>query len=279
MNQINPIPYKFQQMIKPGFYTAKDCNIAWYRNGNGKPLLILHGWGSESKVMMPVANKLADIRTCYLLDFPGFGQSDDPPIAWSIDDYADAVEAFILQNLKNEKIDLFVHSFGGRVAIKLLSRKEISGLFDKIIFTGAAGLKPKRKMSYYLRKYSAKALKMPFSILPYPLREKGLNRLRNSALWKKLGSSDYVQLTGVMRETFVKTVTEYLDPLIPAIDHEVLLLWGENDQSTPLDQANRLDMALKQSALITLKDAGHYAFLEKPAEFTAIMRAYLEPEK
>lgn len=266
-------------MIKPEFFTAKESQIAWYQTGTGKPLLILHGWGSESKVMMPIAKNLADIRTCYLLDLPGFGQSDDPPVAWSIDDYADAVELFIQTHFKNEKIDLFVHSFGARVAIKLLNREHAKSAFDKVIFTGAAGLKPKRRLNYYVRKYSAKALKLPFAILPYPLRDKGLNRLRKSALWKKLGSSDYQQLTGYMRETFVKTVTEYLDPLIPSIEHEILLLWGENDQSTTLDQAKRFEKNLKQSALITISGAGHYAFLEKPSEFLSIMRAYLEPKK
>lgn len=266
-------------MNKPEFFTAKESQIAWYRIGTGKPLLILHGWGSESKVMLPIAKKLADIRTCYLLDLPGFGQSGEPPAAWSVDDYADAVEAFIQAHFKNEKIDLFVHSFGARIAIKLLNREQAISTFDKVIFTGAAGLKPKRKFNYYVRKYCAKALKLPFSILPPPLREKGLNRLRKSALWKKLGSSDYQQLTGTLRGTFVKTVTEYLDPLIPAIEHEILLLWGENDQSTPLYQAKRLDKSLKKSALITIQDAGHYAFLEKPSEFISIMRAYLEPKK
>lgn len=266
-------------MIEPEFFRAKECSIAWYQTGTGKPLLILHGWGSESKVMLPIAKHLADIRTCYLIDLPGFGQSADPPVAWSVNDYADAVETFIKTHFKNEKIDLFVHSFGARVAIKLLNREFATSTFDKIIFTGAAGLKPKRKVSFYIRKYSAKVLKMPFALLPNPLRDKGLNRLRKSALWKKLGSSDYQQLTGTMRETFVKTVTEFLDPLIPTIKHEILLLWGENDPSTPLDQAKRLDKALKQSALITMSDAGHYAFLEKPSEFISIMRAYLEPKK
>lgn len=266
-------------MMKPEFFEANESRIAWYQTGTGKPLLILHGWGSESKVILPIAERLSDIRNCYLLDLPGFGESPEPPIAWSVADYAEAVEMFIVHHFKDQKIDLFVHSFGARIAIKMLHHTPIASSIDKVIFTGAAGLKPKRKLNYYFRKYSAKALKLPFSILPKLYRERGLNRLRESAIWKRLGSSDYQQLSGVMRETFVKTVTEFLDSSIPTIEHEILLLWGENDLSTPLDQAHRLDKALKQSALITIRDAGHYAFLEKPAEFTSIMRAYLEPKK
>ena len=43
-------------------------------------------------------------------------------------------------------------------------------------------------------------------ILPNPLREKALSWLRSTELWKSLGSSDYSKLSGVMRETFVKSI-------------------------------------------------------------------------
>ena len=103
-----------------------------------------------------------------------------------------------------------------------------------------------------------------------------MKRLRKTALWKSLGSSDYQKLTGVMRETFVKSVTEFFDDRLAAIDDEMLLLWGTDDTATPMDQANRLEKGIKNSALVKIDDAGHYAFLDQPSQFTAIVRAYLE---
>lgn len=265
--------------MNPTITEIKNTSIAWFKTGKGKPLIILHGWGSNAAVMMPIAERVKDIRTSYLIDFPGFGHSAEPETAWGIDDFAELTEEFLNIKLPDQSFDLLVHSFGARVALKLLTRKEISSRIDKVIFTGAAGLKPKRKGSYYFRKYTAKILKLPFYLLPGSLRENGLNRLKNTGLWRKLGSSDYQKLSGVMRETFVKTVNEHMDHLLPQIQHEVLLIWGKNDAATPLDQAKRMEKGLKKNALILIEDAGHYAFLDKPAQFGAILQAYLEPDK
>lgn len=251
--------------------------LTWYKTGIGKPLLILHGWGSSSKVMQPLAEKLKQVRTSFLVDLPGFGNSPEPATAWSVDDYADIIERFIEEIFSGQKIDLLVHSFGARIAIKLLSRPAVSSNIEKVIFTGAAGIKPKRKPSYYFKKYTAKTLKLPFYLLPGSLREKGLNKLRNTGLWKRLGSSDYQKLSGVMRETFVKSVTEYLDEDLKKIEHEILLLWGENDTATPPEQGRRMKKSLKNATLIVIEGASHYAFLDKPTQFSAILKAYLEP--
>lgn len=253
--------------------------LAWYKTGAGKPLVILHGWGSSASVMQVLSDGVKNLRTSYLLDFPGFGDSPEPPEAWSVGDYASVTETWLNDVLPEKSFDLLVHSFGGRVAIKLLSTHSIASRVDKVIFTGAAGMKPRRSVSYYVKKYVAKSLKAPFKLLPGSLEEKGLNHLRKSAFWKKLGSSDYQQLSGVMRETFVKTVTEFLESDLRSIDHEVLLIWGKNDAATPLYQGERMDSLLKSSALIPIEHAGHYAFLDQKAQFLAILKSYLESEE
>ncbi|MFO7799259.1 MAG: alpha/beta hydrolase [Rhodohalobacter sp.] len=258
-------------------FTFEGNSAAWYKTGTGKPILILHGWGSSSAVMTPLAKKLSDIRTCYLVDFPGFGNSPEPAEAWDVDKYADFTEAFIHTVIQKDSIDILVHSYGNRVLLKLLNRS-IRDIFDKIIITGGAGLKPKRSAKYYGKKYIAKVLKAPFTVLPGKMREKGLKSLRSTNLWKSLGSSDYKQLSGVMRETFVKSVTEFLDDLLPKIEHEALLIWGRADTATPLYQAFKMEKELKNGVLVQIENAGHYAFLDQPEQFISICRAYLEPE-
>jgi pimeloyl-ACP methyl ester carboxylesterase len=79
-----------------------------------------------------------------------------------------------------------------------------------------------------------------------------------------------------MRETFVKSVTEYLEPCLPEITHEVLLLWGTNDEATPLYQGRRMEKDIKQAALVEIEGAGHYAFLDRPKHFASIARAFFE---
>lgn len=250
--------------------------VNYYKTGTGKPLFILHGWGASSKTMISIAQCLSTIRSCYILDFPGFGDSPAPESAWDVSDYAKLVQQFI-ERITNEPSDLLVHSFGGRITLKLLSSEWGKQCIDKVIITGGAGMKPKRTWRYYYKSYLAKTAKAPFLILPNPLREKGLNKLRKTSFWKSLGSSDYSTLQGVMREIFVKTVSEYLEKHLNDIQHEVLLLWGKNDTATPMYQAERLKNGIKNATLIPIENAGHYAFLDQPQTFCAIANAYFNP--
>lgn len=256
-------------------YHYRNLSVSYNRVGlkTGKPLLILHGWGSNKQVMMPLAKELADIRDCYVPDLPGFGNSSVPQEVWNVDDYADLIQQFI-RDLKLDTVDLLVHSFGGRIALKLCARAEAKQMIGKVLITGGAGMKPKRSTDYYLKKYAAKFLKAPFLILPSGLREKALGKLRETSLWKALGSGDYSKLSGVMRKTFVKTVTEYLEPTLPKIPHEILLLWGRNDEAAPLYQAERMENGIEHAALVVIDHAGHYAFLDRPYKFNAIAKAF-----
>ncbi|MEO9887844.1 MAG: alpha/beta hydrolase [Balneola sp.] len=256
-------------------FIYNEQKIVFEKIGSGKPLVILHGWGSSRRVMMPIARSLESIRTSYILDLPGFGDSPEPTRSWSIDDYTDAIESFI-SNTFNEPVDLLVHSFGGRITLKLCARESGKKTVDKVLITGGAGMKPKRSLKFYFKKYLAKTIKAPFLILPSALRDSALNKLRQTALWKSLGSGDYNQLSGVMRGTFVKSVTEHLEKCMSQIPHETFLLWGEDDDATPVYQGKRLEKGIKNAALVVIENAGHYAFLDRPKHFAVIAEAFFK---
>lgn len=241
--------------------------------GKGKPCLVLHGWGARGDVMMPLSTSLRIKRTFYVIDLPGFGKSPEPPSAWDIDAYTQMVVAF-MKHLNAGPCDIIAHSFGGRITLKLCAADKDKSLVDKVLITGGAGMKPQRKLSFYIRKYTAMALKWPFTLFPSAISEKGLNWLRSTKLWQALGSSDYKTLSGTMRQVFVKTVSEYLEPTLPEINHEVLLLWGENDDATPLYQAKRMEEGIKNAGLAVIDKAGHYAFLDRPNQFKLVTEAF-----
>lgn len=57
---------------------------------------------------------------------------------------------------------------------------------------------------------------------------------------------------------------------------KVLLVWGDKDDVFPLnEQGRKLQRLLPGSKLITLKDAGHPAYLDKPEEFREILLNFL----
>ena len=215
-------------------------NINYQIMGEGKDLLILHGWGVDSSVMSPMQKHFAEGMRVTSLDLPGFGKSDKPDSPWGIFDYADFTEQVIIElNLVDPVI--LGHSFGGRIAIILGSR----GIARKLILTDAAGIIPKRKISYYLRVYSYKAAKRVMKLT-------GLNKYYDRALdlWRKNNpSSDYSAAEGIMREIFVKVVNQNLKALLPMILVPTLLVWGEDDPATPLADGQLMEQLIPDAGL------------------------------
>lgn len=256
-------------------FIHNGIRVGYHKLGSGPPLLILHGWGSQSSIMMPLAEKLSDIRTCFVPDLPGFGDSASPDVSWSVDDYVDFAEAFSTRNME-APIDVLAHSFGARMVLKWCVRDNAQEKLRHVLITGGAGMKPRRTFHYYRKRIIATILKAPLFLLPENTRQRAMSWLRNTRLWRSLGSADYRELDGVMRETFVKTVSENLEPCLPKIGHEIFLLWGKDDEATPWYQAERMEQGLEKAALVGIDNAGHYAFLDQPAAFEKIARAYFQ---
>ena len=57
--------------------TVNDLKINYIVRGEGKPLLLLHGWGACIDSFAPVTNELSKSRKVYVIDFPGFGGDFD----------------------------------------------------------------------------------------------------------------------------------------------------------------------------------------------------------
>lgn len=173
------------------------------------------------------------------------------------------------------EVDLLVHSFGNRVLLRMLGRKRWDRPVGKVVVTGGAGLKPRRSLKTRAILLLGRVLKSPSSILPGRLSDLYLARLRGSGVWKKLGSADYSKLSGPMRDTFSRVVNDHLDGELDAAAREMLLLWGTLDTATPLWMGRMIEKRMPGSALIEFEGAGHYAFLEQPSRFLAIVRSYL----
>ena len=82
-----------------------------------------------------------------------------------------------------------------------------------------------------------------------------------------------------MRETFVRVVNEHLDKLLPLVSRPTLLVWGERDNDTPLYMAKRMNRKLPDSALIVIKNSGHFSFLDDTAMFVSVAAAFFAEEQ
>ena len=93
--------------------------INYEQKGSGELVVLLHGWGSNIKLFANLIDLLSVKYTVIAMDMPGFGESDEPPSAWCVDDYVDFVADFLREIAAPEEVTLLGHSFGGRVIIKI----------------------------------------------------------------------------------------------------------------------------------------------------------------
>ena len=249
---------------------VKGINVYYEVEGQGKDLLILHGWGTSSQVMKSAALSFEGKMKVYNLDLPGFGNSEEPrEDDWNIYTYADFVKEFCEKaGIVNPVI--LAHSFGGRIALILAGKKMMD--INKMILTGCAGIKPKRGLDYYIKVYTYK-LGKKFGKLMGKLSPGYEEKLK-----KKHGSADYAAASNKMRAVMVRTVNEDLKYLLADIKVPCLLVWGEKDDATPLGDGKLMEQLIPDSGLVVMPDSGHYAFLENAAWFGNIVRSFCEKE-
>lgn len=223
-----------------------------------KTLLILPGWMRSIDEWFPVAKQLANEYKVLLLDFPGFGKTQQPESTFTVYDYTNFVEHF-LNKLEIKHVSLLGHSFGGRIGIILASKTQI---VTELILVDAAGIEK--------RSFAAKLKIRFFKLAKLFLPKRLINKLRNS-----LGSQDY-KTAGAMREIFIKVINEDLTYLLPKISVQTLLIWGNKDNEVPEWKTRLLKKLIPHARLRVVWGAYHSPHLEKPKEFIEILSDYIE---
>jgi pimeloyl-ACP methyl ester carboxylesterase len=139
----------------------------------------------------------------------------------------------------------------------------------------SAGIKPGRSLEYYIKVYSFKAAR---KTLPLFVGKSKADEIIEGYR-KTAGSTDYNNASGIMRQILVKSVNEDLKSVMPNIKAPTLLVWGENDTATPVGDAKIMEQLIPNAGLVVLKNAGHFAFVEKLQEFLIILNNFLQADK
>ncbi len=227
------------------FKTVKNVKINYKQYGNGKDLVLLHGWGQNIQMMEPLGDLLKNNYKITIIDLPGFGLSEEPDSDFDLHSYVELLKE-LFNFLKIKKPIIVGHSFGGRLGIIYSAKYEVS----KLVLFGAPCVRHKPVVKKNVKQRIFNFLKK-FKIFK-PLTEE---------MKKHMGSVDYRNATPVMRNVLVKTVNEDLSEYAKEIKCPVLMIWGDKDTAAPVEYAKELDSLLQDSTFIILSGT-HYCYLE-----------------
>ena len=234
---------------------VKNLNINYIQYGEGKDIILLHGWGQNIEMIKPLGDNFSDRFRITILDLPGFGESEEPKEKWTIQNYNEMLEEFI-NKLKIKKPIVIGHSFGGRLAIRYSAEHPI----EKIVLFGSPCIRIQENLPI-----TVKILK---SLKQVP----GLNDL-GEYMKKYIGSRDYKAASPIMRQTLVEVVNEDLSKYAREIEEPTLLIWGDQDTEAPVQEARELEKIMIDAALIILPGT-HYAYLENLPRVVSILNNF-----
>lgn len=248
-------------------------NMHYELLGSGeKKAVLLHGWGCSTELMKAAASALSPDMTVLLVDFPAHGESSQPPEPWGVPEFAACLKELLVR-LHFLPCSVIAHSFGGRITIELAAAEP--ELFERIILTGAAGIRKQSDGKSNQKQTTYKKLK---KLVEFARRLRVFGKLPDQwqeALIQKYGSRDYAALSPEMRKTFVKVVNYDQSEKLAAIRNSTLLIWGDKDTETPLWMGQQMERSIPDSALIVLEGGTHFAYLEQAGKFNAIARSFL----
>lgn len=236
--------------------------------GSNKPILMIHGWGSNSLTYADLAKKVSASHKVILIDLPGFGSSQTPSVAWDLKKYAEFLEKFLKKIGVDNLYGLIGHSLGGRIAIYAQSHGKLNS--DRLILLASHGIASQRDPRVLAFKILSKTGKAVSQILPKSKRE---SLKRN--LYQKAGSTDYLNTSPAMKGTFLNIIKQDLKADAKNIPTKTLLIYGSKDDMTPVKFGELFDKAIPDSKLKIIPEAGHYVHLDYPQEVTKLTEDFL----
>lgn len=237
-----------------------NLSINYEVYGQGERLLLLHGWATNLHSFETLIPRLSAKFQVIVLDLPGFGRSQAPQTAYGAYDYANFIEGF-LEYLDINDVFLLGHSMGGAIALAYVLTHKRS---KKIILEDSAGIRKKGPV-FSAKIYLLKILKF-FTLPAY-----------REHLKTVFGSTDYKN-AGSMRKTLVRLVNEDITKRLSKIELPILIIWGENDKTTPLADGKILNSHIKNSKLVVIPHCDHFPHLEYPDEVAKIITEFLKAE-
>lgn len=232
-------------------------NINYIEYGKGKDILLLHGWGQNIEMMKPIGDNLSSKYHVVILDLPGFGESDEPKTAWNLEDYSVFLSKFI-EKLKLTDITLIGHSFGGRIATIYASKNKI----NRLVLLSSPMIKKKNEHGLRVR------------ILKFLNKVPILNK--SSEFFKKrIGSTDYKNSSGIMREVLVNIVNMDLLKNAKDIKAPTIFIVGDDDRMISLEESHIIKDTIDDCGLIVYENKGHYAYLEELYRTVDIIKSFL----
>lgn len=269
---------------------AGDITLNYYEAGGGPglPLVMLHGGGPGASAWSNFGAALPGFAASYrtlLVDQPGFGDSDKPPVVGNYFRHSAGYLESFLDELGLERVHLLGNSLGGGTAARFAI--ENPKRVGRLVLMGPGGLNlsvtspdptegVKRLMEFGAEP-SREAMRAFISVMVVN-QELVTDELVDERLADatKAGAAEAMASMGA---SFWNPDT-FEDGMVWRDAHRIraqtLLTWGREDRVNPLDGAFVALKQIPKARLHVFPNCGHWAQIEAAEEFRELVLSFLD---
>jgi len=230
-----------------------------------KHLLLLPGLLGKYDTWDYLSEEVTTLYQAHYLEFPDYGDASKK--GYTLEDFVQSVVAYIDHNSLNN-ITIVGHSIGGAVAMQVAyeRKKEIS----QLVIVSSAGLPfvIKGLEGLSIRGSGIQSFHKLVESIFYDTSIK--EKLSVERAYNDFAANNKRRLKG-----FLKTVRNVknldLTSTLKQIKTPSSIIWGEEDNVTPLHLAKQMVTCLENAELIVFEECGHAPQLEKPNEFNQFL--------
>jgi pimeloyl-ACP methyl ester carboxylesterase len=257
--------------------------------GDGPPVVLIHGMLNSSSHWQSVAMELARDHTVIAPDLIGHGDSAAPRGDYSLGAHAASIRD-LLAAIGVDRASIVGHSLGGGVAMQFFY--QFPQRVERLVLISSGGLG--REVSPMLRTAALPGVSALLSLTIQPRVLEALagggRRLRERAI----AGGVYLQAiaralrpleNADARQAFLTTLRSVIDvhgQRVSATDRLYLLesmptmiVWGERDNTIPLEHGRRAHEAIPHSYFRTLPGVAHFPHLEDPDGLSRLLREFI----
>jgi len=257
------------------FERSDGGHLTWYETGQGRPLVLLHGWAMSAAAFQELAGLLAENYRVLIPDLPGHGKSS-PADQNDLVGLSDLLTDWLLSQ-SVEPCVLVGWSLGGMLSLQIASDGKLP--VERLALIGSTpkftigddwsfGLPPTqvRAMARNLKRQFETTLSEFFS-LTFIGEKISIDRLRTIRNFAVRASSLPDQT--VAFELLNMLAEQDQRDILTDIHIPAMVLHGELDQVSPVGAGRAMADMLPLSEFVPFPGIGHAPFLSKPHDVAA----------
>jgi len=284
---VRPTRIDWDPSLSPQTIQMKDHTIFYTAKGEGKPLLLIHGYGAGMWVWEKQIEALSQFYRVYALDLIGHGFSDRPKIPYTPETYIHFLRDF-MDGVGIEKATLVGNSMGGGVAwaTAILSPERV----DRLILIDCVPPDILHQVKNESFRMLAAIKNIP--ILPYlVIAVRSKNSIRQvlvecisdvNLITPEVVNRQY-QLSRIKGTPWVlySTLKHAKEALklkdqFSLIRKPTLFIWGESDLIFPPRVGETLRQSIVGSKFLRIGKSGHIPMWETPDEVNQAILDFLQ---